>query len=71
MRNPVMQASVGKLDDLHGILLVWVMLPQTLAARALLMGMIGMVFMGFPLGDKNGEIGQGKHSEHSGDSAGA
>lgn len=43
MREPVIQASVGKELDLHGILLVCVSEPQTACAAAFAIGMIFML----------------------------
>jgi hypothetical protein len=43
--KPVMHDSVGRSDDLQGILLVLVNVPHTVEAWALLIGMIEMIFM--------------------------
>ena len=44
-----MQASVGKLYDLHGIFVVDVREPQTIAAWVFVIGTMGMIFIFTPI----------------------
>jgi hypothetical protein len=47
--NPVTQASVGKLYDLHGIFDVDVREPQAIAACVFVIGIIGIIFILTPI----------------------
>ena len=59
IREPVMQASVGRELDLQGILLVCVSEPQTACAAAFA---IGMIFILTPINDlKNKSFFVGSH----------
>ena len=63
MREPVSQLSVGRLELLHGILLVCVSEPQTVCASFLVSGIIWIVRMMSPLEKQNIKIVQSQRSE--------